>query len=128
MHVFQHQELTYREGSLFWQMNSIATQFCRESLADDFDQLDNTQRQILNVLKLNEEALGTNELELMKQLEERLPRVYGNSNGAGFVEETLEKPVQQTQKRPAPDQRDGVVEVKSEQQVIPFLSQVSHSI
>jgi hypothetical protein len=103
-------------------MNEIAAQFHNES----FSELDSTQLQILNVLKLNEESLGTNELDLLRQLEERLPRIYGNSRGSGLDEENMEKP-QQAQKRPAPDQRENVEEesrreVKSEQ-AIPLLSQ-----
>lgn len=109
-------------------MNEIAAQFYREPISD-FEHLDTTQRQIFTVLKLNEEALRLNELELLKQLEERLPRVYGgNSRGAGI--EALEETVK-PQKRPAPEARENTEdpnthrEVKSE--AIPFLSQVNIS-
>ncbi|KAI6231876.1 hypothetical protein M3Y95_00427800 [Aphelenchoides besseyi] len=66
-------ELTYRQGSVFWQMNELAAQF---HPMDGIDELDPTQRQILHVLKLNEEMLGQKEKVLLKQLEERLPKVY----------------------------------------------------
>lgn len=107
-------------------MNEISAQFYREPLSE-LDQLDTTQRQILNVLKLNEDALGTNELELLKQLEERLPKIYGNNRGFGLEAVQPVKPV----KRPPPDSRENVQEedpnthreVKTEP--IPFLSQVS---
>lgn len=42
--------------------------------------LDPTQRQILDVLKINQEMLGQKELMLLKQLEERLPSFCGNGN------------------------------------------------
>lgn len=108
-------------------MNEIAAQFYHEPLAD-FDQLDTTQRQILNVLKLNEEALSTNELDLLRQLEERLPRVYGNSNGSGLGGYQEGEKVQIGQKRPAPDIKHEEEEQKEPKEQIPFLSQVFYSI
>jgi hypothetical protein len=100
-------------------MNEIAAQFYREPPLSDYEDLDTTQKQIFTVLKLNEETLRLSELELLKQLEERLPRVYGNSRGAGI--EHLEETVK-AQKRPAPEASNAHREVKSE--IIPFLSQV----
>jgi len=111
-------------------MNEIAAQFYREPFG--LDQLDTTQRQILNILKLNEEVLGTSERELLKQLEKRLPQVYDNNQGSGIQtpqqenidsRATADKP---TQKRAHPgehEEQQRPVKAEPHQAGMPFLSQ-----
>ncbi|KAI6240646.1 hypothetical protein M3Y99_00434600 [Aphelenchoides fujianensis] len=102
-------ELTYRQGSAYWQMNELAAQFHPPGSVE----LDNTQRQILHVLKLNEEMLGQKELVLLKQLEERLPRVYDNNNQGGG----------ELKKRPMEDPNTHPIIKTEDAQVPAFLSQ-----
>uniref|UniRef100_A0A915CZR9 Uncharacterized protein n=1 Tax=Ditylenchus dipsaci TaxID=166011 RepID=A0A915CZR9_9BILA len=79
--LYKQQQNRYREGSSLWTMSELAA----HSLRQPFYELDPTQRQIMQVLKLNKEQLEHNELSLLRQLEERYTAIMGaasNSNSS----------------------------------------------
>jgi hypothetical protein len=86
---FQKQHSQYREKAHgVWSMSQLAANSLRHSL--NFDEvpglaLTSTQRQIMEILKLNKEQLEHNELSLLQHLEERqsASENYGMPRTAG---------------------------------------------
>lgn len=56
------------------------SELAAHSMRQPFSELDPTQRQIMQVLKLNKEQLEQNELKLLKQLEDRYSSLVSNNS------------------------------------------------
>ncbi|KAI1709800.1 jmjC domain, hydroxylase domain-containing protein [Ditylenchus destructor] len=76
--IYKQQQNRYKEGSPLWTMSELAAQ----SMRQPFYELDPTQRQIMQVLKLNKEQLEHNELNLLRQLEERYSAIMGSNSAS----------------------------------------------
>ena len=71
MGSFQLTKYFYRSGSPLWKMSELAATY---SMRHPFGELNDTQREIMHILQMNEDQLEKNELSLLRSLEERFRR------------------------------------------------------